>query len=274
MTDAAPCSVCVTITAVRGSAPREAGACMLVRPHDTEGSIGGGRLEYDAIATARRWLSAWTVPAAQPEAISETAALGPHLGQCCGGVVTLRYQPWFEPALPPPPPLFHLQLHGAGHVGRALVAILATLPCVIDWIDSRADAFTPGTSATPATPAQITRRSVDPPESAVAEAPPGCRFLVMTHSHALDAAITAAALQRPDAGPVGLIGSATKRARFEQRWRRHGIAEQAITRLICPIGVAGIPAKQPAVLAIAIAAQLLQLVPEQGQEVEGRSSFL
>ncbi|MCW8308243.1 xanthine dehydrogenase accessory protein XdhC [Acidiphilium sp. PA] len=250
-----PLGVCIEISTVLGSAPREPGARMLVRPGDTEGSIGGGQLEYGAVATARRLLAAWRDDPARATVFAETAALGPQLGQCCGGVVSLRYLPWFAAHLPPEPALFHLQLHGAGHVGRALVAVLAALPCSIDWIDSRAGAM-PGDEVGGV--ARIGRRHVADPACAVACAPAGSLFLVMTHSHALDAAITAAALQRGDAAYVGLIGSATKRARFEHRWRRQGFSDHTIERLTCPIGVAGIAGKQPAVLALGIAAQLLQ----------------
>ncbi|MBW4035330.1 MAG: xanthine dehydrogenase accessory protein XdhC [Proteobacteria bacterium] len=255
-----PLGVCIEISTVLGSAPREPGARMLVRAGDTEGSIGGGQLEYGAVATARRLLAAWRDDPASATAVSETAALGPQLGQCCGGVVSLRYLPWFASDLPPEPALFHLQLHGAGHVGRALVAVLAGLPCSIDWIDCR-EAAMPAYDFRGA--ARIERRLVADPACAVADAPAGSLFLVMTHSHALDAEITAAALQRADAAYVGLIGSATKRARFEHRWRQHGFSQSVIERLTCPIGVAGIAGKQPAVLALAIAAQLLQACPAQ-----------
>jgi xanthine dehydrogenase accessory factor len=254
--------VCVEISTVLGSAPREVGARMLVRAGDTEGSIGGGQLEYGAIGTARQLLAQWTANPSAADDVSETSALGPQLGQCCGGVVTLRYSAWFGASLPLAPPLFHLQLHGAGHVGRALVAVLAAVPCVIDWVDCRADAFPPPAYAASA---RVIRRIIDQPETAVAAAPAGGLFLVMTHSHALDAAITAQALRRSDARYVGLIGSATKRARFEHRWHREGLSAPAVSRLTCPIGIAGIAGKQPAVLALAIAAQLMQhaAVPER-----------
>lgn len=249
--------VCVEIRTVLGSAPREAGALMLVRRDGIEGTIGGGRLEFVAIERARGLLEAWRADGA-PEEITETHALGPHLGQCCGGVVILGYRPWFAATLPPAAPRFHLQLHGAGHVGRALVRVLATISCSIEWIDSRADAFPPAPADAAA---RIERRRVDTPAAWVDRAPPGSLFLVMTHSHALDAAITAAALARGDAAYVGLIGSATKRARFEHRWRREGLSGEAIDLLVCPVGVPGIAGKQPEILAVAIAAQLLACAP-------------
>lgn len=248
----APTGICVEVLTVLGSAPRETGAQMLVRSENTEGSIGGGQLEYAAITRARALLNDWRHG---PDEVTETHALGPHLGQCCGGVVTLGYKPWFAASLPPPPPLFHLQLHGAGHVGRALVRSLSAIPCTIDWIDTRAEEFP---TVVPGTSARVRRRVIDRPETAVLTASRGSFFLVMTHSHALDATITAAALMRGDAAYVGLIGSATKRARFEHRWRRQGFDDRAIARLTCPIGIPGIEGKQPEILALAVAAQLLR----------------
>lgn len=256
MNRAAPLSVCVEVRAVRGSAPREAGARMLVSPSEMQGSIGGGSLEYVAIARARRLLASW---AAEPETTAEQTeirALGPQLGQCCGGSVVLAYSPWFEAALPRLAPLFHLQLHGAGHVGRALVGVLRQLPCTVDWVDSRADAFPPVPEED--CPALIRHRHAGNPVLAVSDAPAGSNFLVMTHSHPLDAAICEAALRRGDARYVGLIGSATKRARFESRWRACGLADPVIASLVCPIGLSEIAGKQPAVLALSVAAQLVQ----------------
>lgn len=250
-----PYGVCVEVRAVRGSAPREVGARMLVKPNGTEGSIGGGQLEHTATTRARDILADWVSGNGPIIDDVETRALGPHLGQCCGGVVTLAYTPWLEPHLPPPPSLFRLQLHGAGHVGRALVRVLCNLPCTIDWVDVRPDAFPP--IAPGDTTAAIDCHRVDEPEVMIEAAPSGCMILVMTHSHALDAAICETALRRDDLPYIGLIGSATKRARFEHRWRRQGLSAEAIAGLTCPIGIGGIAGKQPEVLAVAVAAQLL-----------------
>ncbi|HEX7391067.1 MAG TPA: xanthine dehydrogenase accessory protein XdhC [Acidiphilium sp.] len=252
-----PCGVCVEVRAVRGSSPREIGARMLVRPDGFEGTIGGGQLEHTAIARARDMLADWVSGMAPVADDVETRALGPQLSQCCGGVVTLAYTPWFALHLPPPPPLFHLQLHGAGHVGRALLRALRDVPCVIDWVDLRTDAFPPTVPERIA--ATVNRHRIDDPEAMIEAAPSGCMILVMTHSHPLDFAICEAALRRADLPCVGLIGSATKRAKFELRCRRHGVSAERIDRLICPIGIPGIPGKQPEVLAVAVAAQLLVL---------------
>lgn len=251
-----PCSVEVRIAEVRGSAPRESGACMLVGPDFARGSIGGGHLEWHAQRRARELLAQWRL--APAPALRETHALGPSLGQCCGGVVTLEYAASARLDLLPPAPRFSLQLHGAGHVGRALVHVLATLPCEVDWVDEREEAFTGAPCPGEQGPARIRRVAVDAPEVEVALAPPGGFVLVMTHSHDLDARICEAALRRDDLGLVGLIGSRTKRARFEHRWLARDLAPQALQRLVCPIGIPGITGKQPEVLALAVAAQLLQ----------------
>jgi xanthine dehydrogenase accessory factor len=145
-----------------------------------------------------------------------------------------------------------LLLFGAGHVGRALVLALAPLPFRVSWHDSRQDAFPPHI------PANATPVHLRDPDAAVASAPQGAFVLVMTHEHPLDLALTAAALARPDLPFVGLIGSGSKRARFEKRFREIGIPDGRIAGLVCPIGVAGIADKDPAVIAAATAAQLLQ----------------
>jgi xanthine dehydrogenase accessory factor len=259
----------VTLSRVRGSAPREQGACMLVGATQTRGSIGGGNLEWNAIATARQLRQRWAA-GAHAETHIERHALGPALGQCCGGQVELSFDAAVSGALPNPAPRFHLQLYGAGHVGRALVRALRPLPCHIDWIDEREqefppDAFAPeGSNAWPST---LQALAVDAPEAEIATAPPGAFYLVMTHSHDLDFRLGETILRRPDFGWFGLIGSATKRARFLRRWRERGIPYSALEQLVCPVGIPGIPGKAPEVIAASVAAQLLQVASaiEQGR---------
>ncbi|MFZ5608118.1 MAG: xanthine dehydrogenase accessory protein XdhC [Pseudomonadota bacterium] len=142
-------------------------------------------------------------------------------------------------------------LFGAGHVGRALACLLATLPFAVTWIDARADAF-----ASPI-PGPVRTILAATPAEHVAAAPPGALFLVMTHSHQMDYAIVRAVLARGDFRYCGLIGSKTKRARFEKSWRQDGVAEDAINRLTCPIGLAQVPGKEPEVIALAVAAELI-----------------
>lgn len=247
----------VQVLQARGSVPRAAGTRMLVGPDAVLGTIGGGHLEWQAIARARQWLATdggVVGPAGPP--LVQPLALGPSLGQCCGGALTLQYRRFDAAAFaqwPAPQPLFALQLYGAGHVGRAIARLLETLPCTVQWIDEREGEF-------PATPsaASVQRLCIEPLEAEVAQAPPGAFYLVLTHSHALDLAITEAILRRGDFGFLGLIGSATKRASFLRRFRQRGIGEPALARLTCPIGVAGIAGKQPEVIAVAVVAQLLQ----------------
>jgi xanthine dehydrogenase accessory factor len=241
----------------RGSVPREAGTRMLVAADTVAGTIGGGHLELQAIERARHRLAEgvgafddWPV------------ALGPSLGQCCGGALTLRTQPLSAASLaawPAAPPRFVLQLYGAGHVGRAIVHLLAGIDCRVQWIDERESEFPAGPL-----PPHIEPVCVEPVEAEVSEAPPGAFYLVLTHSHDLDLRITEAILRRGDFAWCGLIGSKTKRARFLHRFEERGIAPDVLARLTCPIGVPGIVGKEPEVLAVAVVAQLLQSTSAPG----------
>ncbi len=244
----------VQVLQARGSVPRAAGTRMLVAadggPDSVAGTIGGGHLELQAIHRARALL-ADRVTQPQDQAI----ALGPTLGQCCGGALTLRTAPLDAAALaawPDEPALFHLQLYGAGHVGRAIVQLLQRLPCSVQWIDEREHEF----PATPGAP-HIQRLCVEPVQAEVRLAPPGACYLVLTHSHGLDLEITEAILRRGDFSYLGLIGSATKRARFLNRYTQRGFDAATLDRLTCPIGLPGIPGKEPEVLALAVVAQLM-----------------
>lgn len=234
-------AVLVTLLAVRGSTPREAGCKMVVSEAATVGTIGGGNLEFQCIARARDLLHGGV-----RKPLVQDFPLGPALGQCCGGHARVL----FETVRPPS---WRIALFGAGHVGRALAGLLGTMECRVDWIDPRAEAFPA------ALPARVTRHVAADPARAAAALPAGTQMLVMTHDHALDLEIVAAALPRPDLPFVGLIGSETKRARFVARLARLGLAPEAIRRLVCPIGVPGAGGKAPAEIAIAVAAQLLQI---------------
>ncbi|MDP4302978.1 xanthine dehydrogenase accessory protein XdhC [Leptothrix discophora] len=251
----------VCVSAHRGSVPRETGTHMLVSTAEVLGTVGGGHLELQAIEAARALL------AAGPDALAALAAtprvwpiaLGPSLGQCCGGHVTLTLRPLDAAALAgwrPGQPRLHLQLHGAGHVGRAIVRLLAGLNVAVQWVDEREAEFPP---VDPHEPAHIERLCSDSPEHEVASAPPGSFFLVLTHSHELDLRITEAVLRRGDFTYCGLIGSQTKRARFLHRHEQRGIPPDTLARLTCPIGLPGITGKEPEVLAISVVAQLLQV---------------
>lgn len=242
----------VLIAAHQGSAPRETGTRMLVTPAEVLGTIGGGHLEWKAIEAARQRLAR---PDAPPQELD--LPLGPALGQCCGGRVKLQLSHLTRETLEAwtlPPPRFHLQLHGAGHVGRAVVKLLTDIDCRVDWVDARPDEFPPHD---PLQQPHITPIVSDAPEMEVSQAAPGTVFLVMTHRHDLDEQITEAILRRGDAAFCGLIGSATKRARFLSRFEARGLGAAQLGRLTCPIGLSGIAGKEPAVLAVGVVAQLL-----------------
>lgn len=243
----------VQVLTIRGSVPRGAGTRMLVTPAAQAGSIGGGQLEWQALAEARALLAGGDA-AATP--LERDIALGPTLGQCCGGAVRLRYTRLEQDApevWPLPAPRFALHLYGAGHVGRALVRLLADLPCTVHWVDEREAEFPPEPL-----PPHIHRVCVDAVEAEAAAAPPGAWHLVMTHSHLLDMAIVQLLLARGDFGWLGLIGSRSKRARFESRLRQRGVLDADLQRIVCPVGLPGIPGKEPEVVALSVAAQLLQ----------------
>ena len=305
----------ITIADARGSTPRGIGTRMLVTAERFFGTIGGGRLEYDAMQEARGLLQ-------RNEAhLLREVPLGPALGQCCGGHATVLIEraseehvrllrmleeggigfamtrldaparrlliegrtelansdppeafravivrmlrggaaperlrladgsEWLiEPAMDALPEVF---VFGAGHVGRALTLALSPLPCRVRLFDHR-----PELLEGLADGVEPTR--TEHPEDRVLEAKPGAYFMVMTPSHDVDCSICAAVLKRGDFAFLGLIGSASKRARFEKRWRAQGLPEDRIARLVCPIGLPGITGKEPAVIAASAAAQLLQ----------------
>jgi xanthine dehydrogenase accessory factor len=248
-------AVVVEVASARGSVPREAGTRMLVAADEVQGTIGGGHLELMAIADARRLLAEGGGP------VCQHIALGPTLGQCCGGVLDLLFTPlaaadhtaWVLAA-----PRFHLQLYGAGHVGRAIVRLLAGIPCRVSWIDEREAEFPPDEL-----PAHIQKLCVEPVQAEVDAAAPGSCFLVLTHSHDLDLALAHAILRRGDFAWFGLIGSKTKRARFEHRLAERGVAAETLARMVCPIGLPGITGKEPELIAVGVVAQLLlQAQPE------------
>lgn len=242
--DTAVPAALVTMLTVRGSAPREAGTKMVVTAKEQVGSIGGGQLEFQALAIARDLLGQHGGAPASP--LVREFPLGPALGQCCGGSVSLLFE-----ALVPVGR--SIAIFGAGHVGRALVRILGDLPCRITWVDPREEEF-------PESLPTNTRKVVGTlPTHDLADLPAGAAVLIMTHSHQLDLQLVEAALKRGDLSYVGVIGSATKRARFIQQLRRRGLSQGEIDRLTCPIGLPGIGGKHPAEIAISVAAQLIAL---------------
>ncbi len=286
----------VSVVAVTGSAPREVGAELILRPDGGfHGTIGGGALEWRALDLARAALAA-----RDPDVLLREVVLGPDLGQCCGGRVTLAVEFLDRAALAealalaaaeaagpfrtraavgagrldrrivaaadraplglhPDRTLIErfgddrrpLVLFGAGHLGRAVVLALAPLPFRLDWVDERPDAFPA------AMPANVRSLAPAEPPTALAAAPAGAFVLVATHDHARDFALVDAALSRPDLPWIGVVGSLTKRARFVSRLSQIGHDEREIRRMVCPIGSMGIRSKHPAVIAAAVAVELL-----------------
>lgn len=237
----------ITIAEAHGSTPREAGAAMLVDAKGRfTGTIGGGALEWQALAEAQRLLQSGEIRREM------RFALGPDLGQCCGGRVTLSFERVEGEVAAAKAVTTPVLLFGAGHVGRALVLALAPLPFDVRWIDPRPNTFPQAfpPNATPVAPAD--------PVTEIASAGAGSLVLILTHSHALDLALCDAALRRDDLPFVGVIGSATKRARFLSQLRAMGHAEDALTRLTCPIGFKDLGSKEPAFIAAGVAVQLLQ----------------
>jgi len=308
-------AVLVTVAGVRGSSPRELGAKMIVTSTETIGTIGGGQLEYQSARVAVEMLD-------DSDSALRSFPLGSSMGQCCGGVVEILFEPvadglpaWLrdlralhgqrEPAVvatrisrsrpaklvvtanevfgedddkeafatqarkilannpattrdvqefyePIMAPDLNIAVFGAGHVGTAVVNALSDIDCNIRWVDSRPKMFRH-------IPANV--RAIDTPEPAleVAAMPVGSYYLIMTHSHAMDFDICDRILRRQDAHYCGLIGSLSKRRRFEKRYRQQGMSEALLEQLICPIGIDGISGKKPAEIALAAAAEVLKV---------------
>jgi xanthine dehydrogenase accessory factor len=263
----------VEVAATRGSAPREAGACMLVSAAREWGTIGGGHLELVATQTARGMLTA-----AAGATRHDRFSLGASLGQCCGGIVELAFQRYdgadlaaLEKMLADRgsavPGETALWIFGAGHVGRALVHVLAELPFRITWVDSREGMFPS------ILPDNVAALQSPHPHEEVRDMPPGAWALVMTHSHDEDLALCEALLAQGSFGWAGVIGSAPKTARFRQKLAQRGFGAEDFARLTMPIGIASIAAKEPAAIAIAVAAQLLELREAQAARGEARGSI-
>jgi len=286
----------VVVAAVRGSAPREVGAAMLIWAEGQSGTIGGGTLEHELTRTARAALSGGQ------DALSKHA-LGPDMGQCCGGavdVLTEFYDHARATALPedviargPSPmplsvsrvlakarnaaqplqatlldgwliepvakPNRHLWIWGAGHVGRALVSTLSPLPdLAITWVDTGAQRFPDEI------PTGVTQLTAEEPQRLVAYAPHDAQHLIVTYSHSLDLALCNALLSR-GFSYAGLIGSATKWARFRKRLGELGHSPPDIDRITCPIGDPSL-GKHPQAIALGVGTQLLQLDPNSSRK--------
>ena len=265
--------VIATVKNAKGSTPRENGAYMLISQCSTRGTIGGGKLEFEVIHEARRLLSDSYEKLSSPgmEACDfhsnheqpailqqQDFILGTQLGQCCGGQLSIDYSlchdaaRWIDPEISAQT-LFNIVLFGAGHVGQAIINILATQACQVYWIDSRKDLFPP------LPPNNVTTFYPDQPASLVTDMPAHSYYLVMTHDHGLDLELCDHILSRHDIAFLGLIGSQTKAMRFKRQLLRRGLNPDDIAKLTCPIGIDSISAKLPSSIALAAVAQLVGL---------------
>jgi xanthine dehydrogenase accessory factor len=250
-------AVLVSVHNVQGSGPREVGAWMAVLAGEVINTIGGGNLEFQATDEARQMLEAG-------DAVTRRFPLGPSLGQCCGGVVHLRFEPVTQADAPALAQRLQARvtpvaLFGGGHVGKALVQVLGTLPFSVTWVDSRDQIFPTGV------PFNVACEHSDPVQAAVADLPAGTHVLIMSFSHAEDLDVVAACLrrlrERNDLPYVGLIGSKSKWATFRHRLEERGFTPDELARVTSPIGLSGITGKEPEVIAVSVAAQLLQALP-------------
>ncbi len=243
--------VCVALSRVRGSSPREEGAVMYVSAKSMAGTIGGGQLEYMALDEARKLLMQ------RAKTCFMDVPLGPEIGQCCGGrveVVLTRMDDAMrqravsnlyreDSALP------HVYVFGAGHVGRALADQMQHLPVKCMLVDSRVAELDMSCAG-------VEKLLTPLPEAVVRNAPPQSAFIVLTHDHALDFLVSAEALRRKDAAYVGMIGSATKRAKFVRFLREQNDGTR-VERLICPMASARLGDKRPEIIAAFVVAEVL-----------------
>lgn len=233
-----PC-VLVTIIEERGSTPRNAGSKMLVTAERIFETIGGGHLEYKAMAIAREMLESRS-----QYTRLERFSLGASLGQCCGGATVLLFEPMGLPQA-------QIAVFGAGHVGRALVPLLASLPCKVRWMDSRENEFP---EQIPSGVEKVVNEAV---VDEIERMPAGSYFIVMTHNHQLDLELTAEILKRNDFAYYGLIGSKSKRAKFEHRLRDRGFNPAVVARMRCPMGLPEVKGKLPIEIAVSIAGEVI-----------------
>ena len=261
--------VLVRVHSAKGSVPRGPGTWMAVSADQLIATIGGGHLEWRAIAHAKTLLASGRAADTQPADEVVHFKLGPSLGQCCGGALDLRFEYLtlgaHDALLQSLQPSYQtVALFGGGHVGHAIEQALRPLPFDLMWIDSRDQVF----------PADVGEGVVlehsNPVQAAVADVSPGALVLIMSFSHAEDLDVVVQCLSRHracgDLPFIGLIGSQTKWATFKNRLRERGFSDVEIAHVTCPIGVPHLVGKEPAVIAAGVVAQLLQhrvLQPER-----------
>ena len=237
--------VLVTVLGTRGSTPRDCGTKMVVTRNKSYLTIGGGHLEFKTIEQAKQLLSE-----SQSKQIIESFPLGAKLGQCCGGQANILFESFIKTSI-------DIMLFGAGHVGKALVSILADLPCRVQWVDSRKHEFPDNLSR------NITKIVSDSPSDEVRTMPKNAYYVIMTHNHPLDFAISEVILKRNDAQYIGLIGSKTKWKRFQMRFEHKGYQPELYSSIRCPVGHSNIPGKLPSEVAVAVAGEIICLYHQQ-----------
>ncbi|MFY9713850.1 MAG: xanthine dehydrogenase accessory protein XdhC [Microbacterium sp.] len=252
-------AVVVTLVLVRGHAPRNGGAKMVVSPGEVFGTVGGGNLEATAIDRAREILAAGS---AEPELLTLTLsdkAVTEYGVQCCGGEVTMMLEPLrVKPAV---------AIFGVGHVGLELARILSRHELDLHLIDSRPEMLAPdrvgdASGIFTGSVARVHITNAPVPEAALTGLPPGAHVLVMTHDHVEDLAVIDQSLRTDGIASIGLIGSASKWSRFRKKLLELGQTESDLARVTTPIGIPEVPGKQPAAIAVSVAARMLQLIDE------------
>ncbi|MGF1749103.1 xanthine dehydrogenase accessory protein XdhC [Vibrio cionasavignyae] len=240
--------VMVTVLEDKGSVPRDAGTKMLVTHDRIIATIGGGHLEHVAAKMAREMLET------REQGLKvERFNLGARLGQCCGGMATLSFEPIGTAER-------HLVIFGAGHVAKALIHIVATLPFRVTWIDEREEEFPDSL------PHGVTKLVSDDPVGEVRHLPSNSYYLVMTHNHQLDFELAKAIIDKNDSVYFGMIGSLTKRKKFDFRLSQRGYNQDQINSMVCPIGISAVTGKHPAEIAVSVAGELI--AHYQGQSIE------
>lgn len=245
-----PC-VLATVSEVRGHAPREAGAKMVVGTGATWGSVGGGNLEATVIDRAREMMAGGIAATENAEFSLSEHAVTQHGRQCCGGKVQVLLEPFLS--------LPAVAVFGIGHVGFELGRILSRLPMKLFLVDSRGEQLMPERLAEVTSGvAEVQAVHTPVPDSFLRELPAGAHVFIMSHDHSEDFLLCDAALRRGDLGSVGLIGSAAKWSRFRQKLLAEGYAQELIDSIQCPIGLPDVVGKAPAVIAVSAAADLLR----------------
>tara|TARA_B100000809_G_scaffold90644_1_gene89182 strand:- start:2155 stop:3054 length:900 start_codon:yes stop_codon:yes gene_type:complete len=242
--------VVATIVGVTGSTPRNSGTKMVITNEDIFDTIGGGHLEHKVIKHAHQLLISG-------EACQqlEHFQLGAQLGQCCGGDASVLFECFSASGA-------NIMLFGAGHVGKALIPILAGLPCSITWVDNRAEQFPDDIENY----SNVTAIISDNPAEEVATMPANSYFIVMTHNHQLDFEISHNILKRADFAYSGLIASDTKWRRFQQRFQHRDIEKSLVDKMNCPIGLAQVQGKLPMEVAVSVAGEIIELYQAKSAE--------